>query len=139
MRTKRVPDPATVQKAEPPRPVGLSLPDEAEAYVASAQRVEIMAVDLAQRNVEDKVAIAALIEAAGGDVRVIRRAHRHCEYALSEHWPAGRTLIRAFDYLSAGRRQFENKLFEDVKVYDLIEEAGKDSFPASDAPSFWAR
>lgn len=78
-------------------------PLDVEAYVASARRLELMALDLARRNVGGTAATRALIEAANGDVRVMRRAHRHGERALSEQWPAGAGLIRAFDYLSAGR------------------------------------
>jgi hypothetical protein len=78
-----------------------------QAYVESARKLELMALDLAQRNVEDTVAIQALIEASDRDLLVMRRAHRHCERALTEQWPAGVGLIRAFDYLSAGRRELE--------------------------------
>ncbi len=80
-----------------------------QTYVEAARKVELMALDLAQRNVEEAFAIQSLIEASDGDILVMRRAHRHCERALSQQWPAGVGLIRAFDYLSAGRRELETE------------------------------
>lgn len=158
MRTKPLPDPATVSTAAPPQRVDPRHSDETQAYVASALRVEMMALHLAKEEAGDDEAVAELIEAAGGDVRVMRRAHRHCELALSEQWPAGRTLIRAFDYLNTGRQELETRIHASAAstrsvvvgrstrppvssevVYDLVEEAGIESFPASDAPSFWGR
>jgi hypothetical protein len=158
MRTERPADSGPVQFIGPTRSMEGGPSVEVETYVASALRLELMALDLAHRNVEEGAAVRALIEAADGDVRVMRRAHRHCELALSEQWPAGPTLIRAFDYLSVGRRKLETKTqateasrrrvavgesrrlsVSSEEVYDVVEEAGMESFPASDAPSFWGR
>ena len=109
MRTERPADSGPAQFIGPTGSIERGLSVEVESYVASALWLEHMSLDLAQRNVEEGAAVRALIEAADGDIRVMRRAHRHCELALSEQWPAGPTLLRAFDYLSAGRRKLETK------------------------------
>lgn len=158
MRTERSADSAPIDVSEALAPRGRTLSDDVEAFVDSANSLELMAFDLAQRNVDETEAIRKLVEAAVGDVRVMRRAHRHCEQSVSDQWPAGQTLIRAFDYLSAGRREMESeasirKVVPQPSIAvrtqrrppptehlsNLVDEASIDSFPASDAPSFWAR
>ncbi len=77
------------------------------ALIGAADELEMLAIDLGDREVQEMVAIESLVRAANGDIGALRRAHRHCRQKVSELWPAEGPLLRAFFYLSAARRQME--------------------------------
>jgi hypothetical protein len=79
------------------------------ALVEAANELEILAIDLGEKDVEATKAISSLLGAADGNLAAVRRAHRHCQRRVSELWPAEGPLIRSFFYLGAVRRQMKVK------------------------------
>ncbi|MGH2734235.1 MAG: hypothetical protein ACRDKZ_01535 [Actinomycetota bacterium] len=77
------------------------------ALIDAAEELETLALKLGGDESSSSEAIEGLLRAADGNLAALRRAHRRCERAVSEEWPATRERLRAFFYLSAARRQAE--------------------------------